>query len=424
MAGRLRIFISSTMEDLANERQLVVHRLSSFNFECVNAETIPPDGTPPWERILEELDTCHLMILILGERYGWIPKETPIAANDLSVTHLEYRRAVDLGIPILPFLKRLRYSDSTQTGDTVRREAFRKEVSDFASGHFRTEFDLALDLAEGVSRSVMALLSNQYQRQLIQHKLVRPPPSGDLAPMPPVRIPERLVKDVREKRIVLLAGSAMPTFAGLPSLSALAAFLRSRMWSNEDQPQFEYRLSTVAADYRWYAGQQYLEEAVLQFMSYFEDSTVSSPYELAVRQFPRIITASFDTLFEKAVVHCGSSHYVLTFSSESSKLHSEEAARHLEPDRLEHMGDRWGRVRELPEAFIFKMFGSSAKPDTMVLTEWELSRRYDALLRIFQEIVGNNPLLLVGMSESDPVLNLLPDLRYHSRVYSGPLAND
>ena len=40
MASKLRIFISSTMKDLANERDEVTRRLRSLNFEPVNAESM------------------------------------------------------------------------------------------------------------------------------------------------------------------------------------------------------------------------------------------------------------------------------------------------------------------------------------------------------------------------------------------------
>jgi hypothetical protein len=59
MPGKLRIFISSTMEDLENERAMIVQRLNSMNFEPVNAEGLLPNGATSWDRISEELDSWH-----------------------------------------------------------------------------------------------------------------------------------------------------------------------------------------------------------------------------------------------------------------------------------------------------------------------------------------------------------------------------
>lgn len=53
-AAKLRVFISSTMEDLANERDTVVRKNTEFNFEPVNAVAILPNGATSWDRIFEE----------------------------------------------------------------------------------------------------------------------------------------------------------------------------------------------------------------------------------------------------------------------------------------------------------------------------------------------------------------------------------
>ena len=89
MPGRLRVFISSTMSDLANERDAVVQKLSAFNLEPVNAENWSASGSTPWERIAAEIRSCDLFVLILGDRYGFQPTEGAGAAEQLSATHLE-----------------------------------------------------------------------------------------------------------------------------------------------------------------------------------------------------------------------------------------------------------------------------------------------------------------------------------------------
>ncbi len=106
--GSLRIFLSSTMTDeLENERAAVVQRLRLFNFEPVNAEGWLPDGGGIWATIEKEIRESDLFVLILGERYGWIPKAGPKADEEVSVTHLEFRAARDFGMPILVFTKEL-----------------------------------------------------------------------------------------------------------------------------------------------------------------------------------------------------------------------------------------------------------------------------------------------------------------------------
>src|SRR5262245_31323448 len=84
-----------------------------------------------WAKVLEELDTCHLFVLLLGQRYGWIPQRGPLAALGLSVTRGEYRRARECAIPVLPFVKRLRYSTGPLTEEARLRDEFRAEVEEF-----------------------------------------------------------------------------------------------------------------------------------------------------------------------------------------------------------------------------------------------------------------------------------------------------
>ena len=64
--GKLRVFISSTMKDLVNERLAIERQLRQFNFEPVNAESWLPDGSKSWERINQELLSSHLFVLVIG----------------------------------------------------------------------------------------------------------------------------------------------------------------------------------------------------------------------------------------------------------------------------------------------------------------------------------------------------------------------
>src|SRR5215213_1406742 len=150
MGTKIRVFIASTVDDLENERNQVVTRVRQLNFEPVNAEGWVTTGTPPWERIRQELESCHLFVLLLGKRYGYIPTHGPGAADGLSVTHMETRQARELGLPVLPFLKRLKYGSEPDE----RRDRFREEVSDWAAGGVVNEFDLADDLADKVAASL------------------------------------------------------------------------------------------------------------------------------------------------------------------------------------------------------------------------------------------------------------------------------
>jgi hypothetical protein len=153
MTTRLRVFVSSTMKDLENERYAVVEEIKRFNFEPVNAESWLPNGSKIWTKIEEELLSSHLVVLLLGECYGWKPdpKTVPGAYTGLSVTHMEARYAKDKGFPILAFLKHLAYD----TRQNPERDLLRGEVRDWESGHFTREFHIYPDLAKMVGEALV-----------------------------------------------------------------------------------------------------------------------------------------------------------------------------------------------------------------------------------------------------------------------------
>ena len=265
MPGRLRIFISSTMEDLENERDMVVNRLQIANFEPVNAEGFTPNGSTSWDRILQEIETCHVFMLLSGVRYGWVPSTGPLSDKKISVTHGEYLEARDQGLPVLPFFKILKYGSDSASPDAKARDAFRQQVADWDKAQFRTEFTTARDLAEKAVASVTRMLTDEFLRdQLAQRReIASPPPAlqrfdkGSPAYLAPLQLPAGLTTPVAEGRAVLWAGSGISMPAGLPSASALGAEMaRSIQESVADYiaPPVGSGIASVASDFEMVLG--------------------------------------------------------------------------------------------------------------------------------------------------------------------------
>lgn len=59
MSTKVRVFISSTVRDLANERHEVVRRVRPFDFEPVNAESRLPHGTSTRGVSSKGVESCH-----------------------------------------------------------------------------------------------------------------------------------------------------------------------------------------------------------------------------------------------------------------------------------------------------------------------------------------------------------------------------
>lgn len=99
MEKRYQVFISSTYEDLKEERAKVIQAL--WELDCIpyGMEVFPATSGTSWEWIEKAIKESDYYILIVGGKYGSIDKETGI-----SYTQKEYEYAESINIPIIRFL--------------------------------------------------------------------------------------------------------------------------------------------------------------------------------------------------------------------------------------------------------------------------------------------------------------------------------
>ena len=100
--SKIKVFISSTMEDMQKEREAVKTALERLDFiEPIFAESFPAQPHSPKKVCLDEVKNSHIYVGIFKDRYGWVPQvENP---ERLSVTAIEYHEAVRNNIPTLIF---------------------------------------------------------------------------------------------------------------------------------------------------------------------------------------------------------------------------------------------------------------------------------------------------------------------------------
>jgi hypothetical protein len=394
MPGKLRIFISSTMEDLENERDELVAALREANFEPVNAEAMLPNSATSWDRISDEIQTCHVFVLLSGVRYGWIPPSGALSGMGVSVTHGEYLKARDLGLPVLPFFKILKYGSDAASEDARRRDDFRKQVADWETGHFRTEFSLSRDLKQKAVSAVTALLGESFQRDMIARrreatKLASPPQPP--APAIDVRLPPGLVAGVEQRKASLWVGSGISLRAGLPSAAAFAAELARRLQDTLPHylpPAVGSGIATVATDFELTFGRAQLLAAVRDVLELPGDSDAPSQHGSALRLFPRIITTNYDRLFQRAAAATESGHAFVA-------------------------GPRLSTV--VPDRFVWNIHGGLDATEALVVTEDDIACfEAGALLTLegLRKILAQGPLLVDGTSLRDPsILRLFRELR-------------
>ena len=88
------IYISSTYEDLKNERQAAAQAVRRLGHSTKAMEDDAASDKRPLDKCLEDVRKCDAYVGIFAWRYGFIPDGT-----DKSITHLEYEAAKKAGIP-------------------------------------------------------------------------------------------------------------------------------------------------------------------------------------------------------------------------------------------------------------------------------------------------------------------------------------
>ena len=94
-----RVYISSTFEDLREERQAVARALRRLGYSAAGMEDYVASPRPPLTRCLEDVRGCKYFIGLYAWRLGDRPP-----GDARSFTQLEYDEARRNGIPCLLFL--------------------------------------------------------------------------------------------------------------------------------------------------------------------------------------------------------------------------------------------------------------------------------------------------------------------------------
>ncbi len=96
---KYQVFVSSTYEDLKEERAAVSQTLLDLGCIPVGMEQFPASGMSQMDYIKKMLETCDYYILILAGRYGSVDP-----TDSVGYTEKEYDYAVTNGIPVMSFI--------------------------------------------------------------------------------------------------------------------------------------------------------------------------------------------------------------------------------------------------------------------------------------------------------------------------------
>ena len=153
MDKRYQVFISSTYEDLKEERLEVIQALLELNCIPAGMELFPAADDDQWTLIKQVIDDCDYYIVIIGGRYG------SISNTGISYTQMEYEYAIETGKPVISFTHKnpsgISAAKTERTDDGKEKlEEFRNLVRQKMCKNWETP----AELGSVVSRSLIQLV--------------------------------------------------------------------------------------------------------------------------------------------------------------------------------------------------------------------------------------------------------------------------
>ena len=128
----MKIFISSTFEDLKEEREKLHKSLKKAGFESLGMEFFVAESNSQKEVCLREVQNANLVLLIVTDKYGTVDEKT-----QKSYTHLEFDKAKKAGIETLAFL----YKDPAD--QNVKKFQDEIKASGITVDFFENNFDIS-----------------------------------------------------------------------------------------------------------------------------------------------------------------------------------------------------------------------------------------------------------------------------------------
>ena len=153
MEKRYQVFVSSTFEDLQQERQEVMQALLELDCIPCGMELFSAADEDQWTLIKQVIDDSDYYILILDGRYGSVTQE------GVSYTEMEYKYALSTNKPIIAFthsnIEELPAKNVEQ--DPEKKEKLEK-FKELVEQKVRKTWTSAADLGSVVSRAMIKLI--------------------------------------------------------------------------------------------------------------------------------------------------------------------------------------------------------------------------------------------------------------------------
>lgn len=158
MDKKYQIFVSSTYEDLIDERKAVSQAILECNCIPAGMELFPASNEKSWDIIKRVIDECDYYLLVIAGRYGSTVKE---GNRIISYTEKEYNYALSKDKPIIAFINNdignlpASKVEKTNTGKN-RLKRFIKRVKDSGKqvAFWLNKDELALKISTSIPKLI------------------------------------------------------------------------------------------------------------------------------------------------------------------------------------------------------------------------------------------------------------------------------
>lgn len=161
MKKKYQVFVSSTYEDLIEERKSVSQAL--LECDCIPAgmELFPASNKQSWDIIKKVIDESDYYLLIVAGRYG--SRGTNDDGEKVGYTEMEYDYAIKTGKPVIAFIhSKVEDLKATQVDETkigkIRLEKFKTKIK--SSGRNVKFWCDKAELISGIKTSIPAMIED------------------------------------------------------------------------------------------------------------------------------------------------------------------------------------------------------------------------------------------------------------------------
>lgn len=151
MDRRYQVFISSTFEDLVDERKAIMEGLLKIDCLPAGMELFPAADDDQWTLIKQVIDQCDYYLIVSARRYGSVDPE------GISYTEREYDYATEAGIPVIGFLPRNPgeiIGDKIENGEGVAEKLanFQQKIKSRMVDFYASPAELQANVIIGVTK--------------------------------------------------------------------------------------------------------------------------------------------------------------------------------------------------------------------------------------------------------------------------------